>query len=203
MALEWLKTVLGDAYTEDIDKKISEEISKGFVSKKDFDSKNDKVKTLDEKVKTLEKQVGERDKQLEEIKATSGNADALNKKIEELQEENKKANTDLDELEKKHTAELADRDFSSLLDDVLSGEKVKDSKSVKAHLDINVLKESKNQSEDIKAAIAKVKEEHDFLFESGEPIDNPLGPIKNTPPVKGEDEMMRAIMGLEPAKGEK
>ena len=30
MALEWLKTILGDGYTEDIESKIAQEIGKGF-----------------------------------------------------------------------------------------------------------------------------------------------------------------------------
>ena len=34
--LEWLKTILGDHYTEDIDKQISAEIGKGFVARADF-----------------------------------------------------------------------------------------------------------------------------------------------------------------------
>lgn len=34
--LEWLKTILGDAYTEEIDKKVSEEIGKNFVARADF-----------------------------------------------------------------------------------------------------------------------------------------------------------------------
>jgi len=34
--LEWLKTILGEHYTEDINKKISAEIGKNFVSKADF-----------------------------------------------------------------------------------------------------------------------------------------------------------------------
>lgn len=34
--LEWLKTILGDMYTEDIDRQVSTEIGKNFVSKTDF-----------------------------------------------------------------------------------------------------------------------------------------------------------------------
>jgi len=37
MALEWLKTILGDAYSDDIDKKVSEEIGKGFVARADLE----------------------------------------------------------------------------------------------------------------------------------------------------------------------
>ena len=43
--LEWLKTILGDHYTEDIDKQISTEIGKGFVARADFNAKNDDLKT--------------------------------------------------------------------------------------------------------------------------------------------------------------
>lgn len=43
--LEWLKGILGESYTEDIDKAISAEIGKGFVAKADFDAKNTELKT--------------------------------------------------------------------------------------------------------------------------------------------------------------
>ena len=43
--LEWLKTILGDSYTEEIDKKVSAEIGKGFVSRTDFNAKNEELKT--------------------------------------------------------------------------------------------------------------------------------------------------------------
>ena len=36
--LEFLKSILGDAYTEEIDQKISEEVGKAFVSKGDFNN---------------------------------------------------------------------------------------------------------------------------------------------------------------------
>lgn len=41
--LEWLKEILGDGYSEDVDKKVSAEIGKRFVSKGDFDAKNTEV----------------------------------------------------------------------------------------------------------------------------------------------------------------
>lgn len=48
--LEWLKTILGDAYTEDIDKKVSDEIGKQFVSRADFNTLNETKKTLESSV---------------------------------------------------------------------------------------------------------------------------------------------------------
>ena len=63
--LEWLKTILGDAYTEEIDKKVSEEIGKSFVARTDFNTVNTEKKALADTVK-------ERDKQLETLKASTG-----------------------------------------------------------------------------------------------------------------------------------
>ena len=59
--MDWLKDILGDAHTEDIDKKIASYIGKNFVSKADFRAESDKVKDL-------EGQIAERDGQLEELK---------------------------------------------------------------------------------------------------------------------------------------
>ena len=45
--LEWLKAILGDSYTEEIDRRISAEIGKAFVSKADFNTVNEAKKSLD------------------------------------------------------------------------------------------------------------------------------------------------------------
>lgn len=52
--LDWLKDILGDTYTEDIDKKISAEIGKNFVSKSDFKTKNEAYKGLQEQIEKLQ-----------------------------------------------------------------------------------------------------------------------------------------------------
>lgn len=57
--LEWLKTILGDTYTEDIDKKVSDEIGKQFVSRTDFNTLNETKKTLENTVNTLKQQNGD------------------------------------------------------------------------------------------------------------------------------------------------
>lgn len=58
MAFEWLKGILGDKYTEDIDKQVSAEIGKAFVSKTDFNTKNTELKNakdaLSDANKTIE-----------------------------------------------------------------------------------------------------------------------------------------------------
>ena len=66
--LDWLKTILGEAYSEEIDKKVSEEIGKNFVARADFNTLNTEKKALADTVK-------ERDKQLETLKASTGDVE--------------------------------------------------------------------------------------------------------------------------------
>ena len=40
MALDWLKPILGDTYSDELDGKISAEIGKHFVSREDINDKN-------------------------------------------------------------------------------------------------------------------------------------------------------------------
>ena len=39
--LEWLKNILGDSYTEEIDKQVSDEIGKAYAPRADLDSANE------------------------------------------------------------------------------------------------------------------------------------------------------------------
>ncbi len=51
--LDWLKETLGDHYSEDIDRKVSAEIGKGFVSRTDFNDLNGKLKDANATIKTF------------------------------------------------------------------------------------------------------------------------------------------------------
>ena len=82
--LDWLKTILGDAYTEDVDAKVSAEIGKNFVSKADFNQVN-------EAKKAAERTVTERDQQLENLKKSTGNVEDLKNQISTLQTQNAEA----------------------------------------------------------------------------------------------------------------
>jgi DNA repair ATPase RecN len=97
--------------------------------------------------------------------------------------------------------QLADRDFDDLLNGAISGSKAKNVKAVRALLDVDAIKASKNQEADIKAALEKVKEENDYLFTSDEPLDNPDF-TGETGGAGGSDavDAMRAVMGLPPEK---
>lgn len=118
--LSWLKDILGDNHTEEIEKKISQEIGKNFVSKADFNSKN-------EALKNLEAQVRERDAQLETLKKSTGDAAALQEQIATLQTQNA-------ETKKAYETELARVRLDGAVEAALTAAGAKNNTAVKALL---------------------------------------------------------------------
>lgn len=64
-----------------------------------------------------------------------------------------------------HQQELADRDFRQMLESAITGVKGKNVKAITALLDMDALKESKNQEADIKAALEGLKKDSGYLFD--------------------------------------
>lgn len=64
-----------------------------------------------------------------------------------------------------HQQELADRDFSQLLETTITGFKGKNVKAISALLDVDALKGSKNQEADINAALEALKKDSGYLFD--------------------------------------
>lgn len=122
----------------------------------------------------------------------------------EIQKLNEALATQQNEFQKK----LADRDFNDLLSKSISEIGGKNAKAISALLDIEALKTSKNQKEDITNALAQAKAENDYLFTSDEPLKNAVSSTSNggTSGKAGSAEASaiekaRAVMGL--AKKEK
>lgn len=121
--LDWLKTILQDTYTDDIDKKISEEIGRNFVARADFNNLNTEKKSLADTV-------SDRDKQLETLRASNGDIAALKEQISVLQEENKKA-------AQLHESEIKSLKVDAAVERALSEAKAKNIKAAKALLELN------------------------------------------------------------------
>lgn len=60
--------------------------------------------------------------------------------------------------------QLADLEFGNILDGAIAGMKGREAKAVKAMLDIDALKASKNQAADIKTALEELKEKSGYLL---------------------------------------
>ena len=94
--------------------------------------------------------------------------------VAQLQSEITKLNGDLATKDAEYKAKIADMEFSSVLDGAINGSKAKNSKAVKALLDLDKLKASKNQTEDINTALEALKKSDSYLFGSDEPVNNPV-----------------------------
>ncbi len=147
--LDWLKTILGTAYSEEIDKKVSDEIGKGFVARSDFN-------VLNETKKTLEGQISERDKQLEDLKKVD--ATGLQAEITRLQGENTTVKSDFDK-------QLKQIQLESALDVALLGARARDTKAVKPFLNLELVKLDGDKLLGFEEQLKSIKESKSFLFE--------------------------------------
>ena len=68
--------------------------------------------------------------------------------------------------------------FGSALEAAITAAGGRNAKAVKALLDVETLKASKDQTADIKAAIEACQKDNGYLFGATEPINNPVGPTQ-------------------------
>lgn len=153
--LEWLKDLLGDSYTEEMDKKISEQIGKDFVARSDFNATN-------EAKKQLEAQMKERDKQLSELKKLD--AKSLQAKITELEAANAEAKKQAD-------AAIAKLKLDYAVETALGKANVMQNKAVLPFLDMESVKLSEDGTlTGLSEQLEKLKASEDtkFLFRQEE-----------------------------------
>lgn len=117
--------------------------------------------------------------------------------VKELQGEIKKLTGELETKETEHQQQISDMKFDASLEAAIMAAGARNSKTVKALLDIKALKDSKNQEADIKTALETCKTDNDYLFGANEPINNQVGPTGGDTGNKDSNEaMIRAVMGL-------
>ena len=110
---------------------------------------------------TKKKLEAERDNYKEQLEtAQTALKDFEGVDVKELNSKISTLTADLAKKDSEYQTKIADMEFNSVLDNAITSSKAKNSKAVKALLDIETLKSSKNQSEDIKTALEKVKSEN-------------------------------------------
>lgn len=95
-----------------------------------------------------------------------------------------------------YETKIADMQFSTSLESAITAAGGRNVKAVKALLDIETLKASKNQSEDIKKALEAAKDSDSYLFGTDEPFLNPVGPTGGVGGGRDNIASIRAAMGL-------
>ena len=123
MELEWLKELIGEGYTKEMEKKISEKIEESFGSRADFNAVNGAKKTLEEQMK-------DRDKDIAALKKSAGDNAELTQKYAILQEKYK---ADTESLNKA----IMDNKKNNAVDMAILQAKGRNPKAIKALLDMD------------------------------------------------------------------
>lgn len=183
---------------EQIDKVLDMHHEEYDPVKKDLEQAQEDLKSEKEKTSTQSTTIKDLKKDLEEFK--DADVSGMKQKIADLEQ-------DIKEKDEKHQKEIADRDFNDILRDAITSANGKNAKAITALLDIDTLKASKNQKEDITAALKALTEAEDSKMLFGEPEPNVLGkgdPIGSVTKTGNQDSdaAMRAAMGLPPVTTE-
>lgn len=191
--IEKILSELGIELTEEQQKNLTKAVQENYKPIADWQKQVDNLKMANEKLEATE----------EALKKFDGiDAEALNKQIADLKADLKKKDED-------HQKQIADRDFDDLVKSAIMDAKGKNAKAIRALLDIDILKESKNQEKDIASAVKKLSEADDSRFLFGEPepkvigTGNPIGEVTKKGSVDAEEAAMRAAMGLDDNKEDK
>lgn len=183
---------------EQIDKVLDMHHEEYDPVKKDLEQAQEDLKSEKEKTSTQATTIKDLKKDLEEFK--DADVSGMKQKIADLEQ-------DIKEKDEKHQKEIADRDFNDILREAITSANGKNAKAITALLDIDTLKASKNQKEDITAALKALTEAEDSKMLFGEPEPNVLGkgdPIGSVTKTGNQDSdaAMRAAMGLPPVTTE-
>ena len=177
---------------EDKKKDFEKAVLENYKTVSDYETQSEKLKTAEGKVTTLTEN-------LDKFKDVD---------VEELNQTIAGFKTDLANKDQELKDKIADRDFNDLLKDSIASVKGRNAKAITALLDLDELKASKNQKEDIAAALKTLSEAEDSRMLFGEPEltvlgkGNPIGTVTKGGNADG-DAAMRAAMGLPPAAEQK
>lgn len=169
--IETILSELGIELTEEQNAVIVKSIPENYKTIDEWQEQIDKVENLEEKITITE----------EALKKFEG------VDLEELKAQVVALNGDLEKKEAEYKERIADRDFNDILKEGISSVKGKNPKAIAALLDMDVLKASKNQKEDIQTALKALTEAEDSKMLFGEPeaqvigTGNLIGAVTKTP----------------------
>lgn len=181
---------------EDKKKDFEKAVLENYKTQTDYDNQTKKLDAANETIKANDTAMKDLQTKLEEFKDVD--VTELNKRISDLEEEKKN-------IQKDYDSKIADRDFSDLVKESIAAAKGKNPRAIMALLDVNALKASKNQKEDIAAALKTLTEAEDSKMLFGEPEPNPvgtgnlIGQVRTGGSANVDEAAMRAAMGLPPA----
>lgn len=180
---------------EDKKKDFEKSVLENYKTVTDYDNQAKKLDAANDTIKANDTAMKDLQDKLDGFKDVD--VSGLNQRIKDLETE--KAN-----IQKDYDARIADRDFNDLVKESISAVNGKNAKAITALLDVETLKASKNQKEDIAAALKALTEKEDSKMLFGEPEPKPagtgnlIGRVNGSGVTSTEEAAMRAAMGLPP-----
>lgn len=159
--LEYLKKVLGDDEGQKIYEKIAEDKENVLLVDSKKESKyieKSEFNNANESIKDYKKQLKDRDKQLDDLKGKVKDNEELTKEIDKLKDDNKKVTDD-------YEAKLTKLTFDTKFERALSVYKSKNSKALKALLDMEKVSLDGENFIGLEDQIKSLKESDPYLFE--------------------------------------
>jgi hypothetical protein len=181
---------------EDKKKDFEKAVLENYKTMTDYDNQTKKLDAANDTIKANDTAMKDLQDKLDGFKDVD--VSGLNQRIKDLETE--KAN-----IQKDYDAKIADRDFDDLVKESIAAVKGKNAKAITALLDVPTLKASKNQKEDVAAALKALTEAEDSKMLFGEPEPKPegtgdlIGRVRGGSSTSAEEAAMRAAMGLPPA----
>lgn len=179
---------------EDKKKDFEKAVLENYKTVTDYDNQAKKLDAANDTIKANDTAMKDLQDKLDGFKDVD--VSGLNQMIKNLQ-------TEKENIQKDYDAKIADRDFNDLVKESIAAVNGRNAKAITALLDVDTLKASKNQKEDIAAALKALAEAEDSKMLFGEPDPKPagtgnlIGQVRKSEP-SADDAAMRAAMGLPP-----
>lgn len=190
---------MGIEVPKDKEESLTNAVAENYKPVADYDKQKEKLDAANETIKANDTAMKDLQKKLDEFKGMD--VSGLNQRISDLE-------TEKENIQKEYDAKIADRDFDNLVKEGIASVKGRNAKAIMALLDVDTLKASKNQKEDVAAALKALTEAEDSKMLFGEPEPKPAGTISFPGQVRNggtnaDDAAMRAAMGLPPVQESK
>lgn len=180
---------------EDKQKEFEKAVLENYKTVADYNNQTEKLNKANDTIKANDAAMKDLQTRIDEFKDVD--VTALNRRIMELE-------TEKGTIESDYQTKLADRDFNDLLKDSIAAVNGRNAKAIAALLDVDSLKASKNQKDDIAAALKALTEAEDSKMLFGEPEAKPVGTgniigavggKNETPSVSLKDSIRNALEG--------
>lgn len=168
---------LGIEVPKDKEEGLNSAVAENYKPVADYNKQKEKLDAANETIKANDTAMKDLQTKLDGFKDVD--VSGLNQRIKDLE-------TEKENIQKDYDAKIADRDFDDLVKESITAAKGKNAKAITALLDVPTLKASKNQKEDIAAALKALTEKEDSKMLFGEPEPNPvvtrnmIGQVKKT-----------------------